>query len=195
MSGKVAHPSVNVHESLRLGKTSRESYESKLPTGFHESINTGVKTMARKESQKKTAIKSVINPNAIINRALSRLSSGEIDLPAVFATELSEVVTSLLQANGDIRVATDKSKLIQQLAGFRSHRTIPKADYIVIDVVAMLWSIYWPTEGKVRDLVGGMAKYLACQLTSSLHGVHLIFDRYREFSIKGGARAACAQDC
>ena len=92
-------------------------------------------------------------------------------------------------------MATDKSKLIQQLAGFRSHRTIPKADYIVIDVVAMLWSIYWPTERKVRDLVGGMAKYLACKLTSSLHGVHLIFDRYREFSITEGARASCAQDC
>ena len=43
--GKVAHPSVNVHESLRLGKTFRESYESKLPTGFHESIDAGVKTI------------------------------------------------------------------------------------------------------------------------------------------------------
>jgi len=66
--------------------------------------------------------------------------------------------------------------------------------YIVIDGVAMLWSIYWPTEGKVHDLVGGVAKYLACQLTSSVHGVYLIFDCYREFSIKGGARAARAQD-
>ena len=50
------------------------------------------------------------------------------------------------------------------------------------------------TEGKVRNLVDGMVKYLACQLTLSVHGVHLILGRYREFSIKGGARAACAQD-
>jgi len=157
---------VNVHEFIWLGKTCKESYERRLPTGFHESINAGVKNMAYKESQNKTATKSVVNPNAIINRALPLLSSGDIDLPAVFATELSEVVTFLFQANGDIRLATDKSKLMQQLASFRSHRTIPKADYIVIDGVAMLWSIYWPTEGKVRDLVGGVAKYLACQLTS-----------------------------
>jgi len=177
VSGKVAHPSVSVHEFLRLGKTSRESYESKLLTRFQESINAGVKTKAHKESQNKTATKSVVNHNAIINRALPLLSSGDIDLPAVVATELSKVVTSLFQANGNIRLATEKSKLMQQLASFRSHRTIPKADYIVIDGVATLWSIYWPPEGKVRDLVGGVAKYLACQLTSSVHGVHLIFDR------------------
>jgi len=79
VSSKVTHPSVNVHEFLRLRKTSRESYESKLPTGFHESINAWVKTMAYKDSQNKTAMKSVVNPNAIINRALPLLSSGDID--------------------------------------------------------------------------------------------------------------------
>jgi len=66
----------------------------------------GVKTMAYKESQNKTATKSVVNTNVIINRPLPLLSSGDIDLPAVFATELSEVVTSLFQANGDIRLAS-----------------------------------------------------------------------------------------
>ena len=43
------------------------------------------------------------------------------------------------------------------------------------------------------DLVSGVASYLARELTSSVQGVHLIFDRYREFSIKGGARPARAQ--
>ena len=53
--------------------------------------------------------------------------------------------------------------------------------------------MYWPADGKVCDLVSGVASYLARELTSSVQGVHLIFDRYREFSIKGGARAARAQ--
>ena len=46
----------------------------------------------------------------------------------------------------------------------------------------------------MRDVVGGVAKYLACQLTSSVQGVHLIFDRHRDFSINGNARAERAQD-
>ena len=62
--------------------------------------------MARKEYQN-SATKSVINPNVIIKRALPLLSS-------VLATELSQLVTSLFQANVNIRLATDKSKLMQQ---------------------------------------------------------------------------------
>ena len=38
-----------------------------------------------------------------------------------------------------------------------------------------------------------VASYLARELTSSVQGVHLIFDRYPEFSIKGGTRAAQVQ--
>ena len=192
-TGKLAHPAVNVHHSLRLGKVSREAYEKNLPAGFHDTINAGVKTMAYTGSRPKTSSKQVTNPDAIMNRALPMLSSGDVDLTLMFSTELSEVVTSLFQANGEIRLATDKSKLMQRLASYKSYRTIPKPDTVIIDGVAMLWAMYWPADGKVCDLVSGVASYLACELTSSDQGVHLIFDRYPEFSIKGGARAARAQ--
>eukprot|EP00745_Piridium_sociabile_P031048 TRINITY_DN51469_c0_g2_i2.p1 TRINITY_DN51469_c0_g2~~TRINITY_DN51469_c0_g2_i2.p1 ORF type:complete len:652 (+),score=127.59 TRINITY_DN51469_c0_g2_i2:129-2084(+) len=193
VTGKLAHPAVNVHHSLHLARVSREAYEKNLPTGFHDTINAGVKTMAYTGSRPNASSKLVTNPNSIINRALPMLSSGDIDLPAMFATELSEVVTSLFQANGDIRTATDKSKLMQGLASFKSYRTIPNPDTVIIDGVAMLWAIYWPVDGRVRDLVSGVAIYLGRQFTPSVKGVHLIFDRYREFSIKGGTRAARAQ--
>ena len=190
VTGKIAHPAVNVHHSLHLGRASREAYEENLPAGFYDNINASVKTMAYTGSHQKKSTKTATNPNAIINRSLPVLSSGDIDLPAMFATELSEVVTSLFQANGEIRAATDKSKLMQRLASFRSHRTLPKPDIVIIDGVAMLWTMYWPTAGKVRDLVIGVARYLVRQLTSSVKGVHLIFDRYRDFSIKSQTRAA-----
>ncbi len=190
VTGKLAHPAVNVHHSLHLGRVSREAYEKNLPAGFHDTINAGVKTMAYTGSHSKISSKLVTNPNAIINRALPVLSSGDINLNDMFATELSEVVTSLFQANGELRLATAKSKLMQRLACFRSYRTIPKPDTVIIDGVAMLWSMYWPADGRVRDLVSGVASYLAHQLTSSVHSVHLIFDRYHEFSIKTGTRAA-----
>ena len=106
----------------------------------------------------------------------------------LFATELSEVATSIFQANGDIRIATDKSKLMHRLANFKSSRTIPTPDTVIIDGVAMLWAMYWPSDGKVCNLVSGVASYLARQLTLSVLRVHLILDRYREYSIKGGTR-------
>ena len=34
--GKLTHPSVNVHDSLHLGRFSREAYEKNLPTGFYD---------------------------------------------------------------------------------------------------------------------------------------------------------------
>ena len=194
VNGKLAHPSVNVHLALDLGRISREEHEKKLPAGFHDNINAGVKTMAYTGSCSKASTKSVTtNPDAIINRALPMLSSGEIDLPVMFATELSEVVTSLFQANGEIRAATDKSKPIQRLASFKLHRNLPKANIVIIDGVAMLWSMYWPHNVNVCDLVSGVASYLARQLPQSFKGVHLIFDRYCEYSIKGGARTTRAQ--
>ena len=137
VTGKLAHPAVNVHHSLRLGQVSREAYEKNLPAGFHDTINAGVKTMAYTGSRPKTSSKQVTNPNAIMNRVLPMLSSGDVDLTLMFSTELSEVVTSLFQANGEIRLATDKSKLMQRLASYKSYRTILKPDTVIIDGVAM----------------------------------------------------------
>ena len=105
--------------------------------------------------------------------------------------ELSEVVTLLFQANGEIRIATDKFKLMQRLTSLKSYRTIPNPDTVITDGVAMLCAMYWPANGRVHDLVSGVAScYLAHQLISYVQGVHLIFDHYREFSIKSGTRAA-----
>ncbi len=62
----------------------------------------------------------------------------EILISMVFATKLSEVVTSLFQANGELRSVRDYFKLMQWLACFSSHRTIHKLDTVIIDDVAML---------------------------------------------------------
>lgn len=63
---------------------------------------------------------------------------------AMFATELSEVVMSLFQANEGIRATTDKSKLLQRLASFRSHTPQTRyynnwwSGYVVDNVIGQL---------------------------------------------------------
>ena len=98
------------------------------------------------------------------------LSSGD---SVMFASKLSEVVTLLFQANGEIRIATVKSKLMQCLTSLNSNRTIPNPDTVTIDGVAMFWAMYWSADGRVCDQVSGVGSYLAHQLTLSVQGVHL----------------------
>ena len=59
--------------------------------------------------------------------------------------------------------------------------------FIVIDGCAMLHSaIHWPKGGKVDDLLAGVRHYISKKLSTA--DVYLIFDRYREFSIKSDTR-------
>ena len=54
---------------------------------------------------------------------------------------------------------------------------------VILDGCALLWTIAWPDQGKVEDVVDLfidlMLNYIA------ISDVYLIFDRYEEFSIKG----------
>jgi len=51
----------------------------------------------------------------------------------------------------------------------KSHDSVVGPDDIHYQMLEHL-----PPNGEMRDLVGGVAKYLACQLTSSFHGVESI---------------------
>ena len=64
----------------------------------------------------KAAASPVCNTNAILNRELPILSSGELDLLEIFATKLSEVLMSPFKVNREMRLATDKAKLMQLVA-------------------------------------------------------------------------------
>ena len=60
-------------------------------------------------------------------------------------------------------------------------------DAIIIDGCAMLHSaIQWPKGGTVNNLLAGVRSYIKKKLTRS--DVYLLYDRYKEFSIKSDTR-------
>ena len=59
---------------------------------------------------------------------------------------------------------------------------------ILIDGGGLLYKVHWPTGGAVSDLVDGIERYIRKMLTSS--DVYIIFDRYKDGSIKSGTRDA-----
>ena len=59
---------------------------------------------------------------------------------------------------------------------------------IVIDFSAFLWTVKWPTSGTLQGLYDEIKRRLRQMLTKS--DVHLIQDRYRDYSRKCSTRAA-----
>ena len=63
-----------------------------------------------------------------------------------------------------------------------------EAGAVFIDGCAMLHAaIYWPKDGTVQDLLNGVRNYIQKHLSND--DVYLIFDRYRDYSIKSDTRA------
>jgi hypothetical protein len=62
------------------------------------------------------------------------------------------------------------------------------ADAVFIDGCATLHAaIYWPKGGTVQDLLNGMRNYVQKFLNDV--DVYLLFDKYKQFSIKSDTRA------
>ena len=79
-----------------------------------------------------------------------------------------------------VKVNTKNKLQVEQSA-----RATGQPDAIVIDGCAILWVVHWPSKGHVQDLVTNFVKYVKGKLKGGTR-VHIIFDRYCEYSIKMG---------
>ncbi len=186
VSGKVAEPSVNVHDALHIGHACMESYKSKLPDGFYNPISSPVITMASARKQTKLGSGQTFDTNVIFSRTLGIMSSCDFDLENLFSHELSPIPTALFLDDGSMRPPSAKAKLKKCLEVEQSLRTVPNPDIVMLDGCAILWSVHWPVSGMMKDLVQVIAKYVTTRLTVS--DVYLIFDRYYTYSTKGCTR-------
>ena len=89
-------------------------------------------------------------------------------------------------------IATTKSTLKKKLQVTLSQRLVEKAEVEILDGCAILWVINWPNKGTVADFVNGFTRNVMKRVASQ--DTYLIFDRYFDFSIKSGTRAARAGD-
>ena len=112
------------------------------------------------------------------------MNSREIKVEQILSYELAPVPTSMFEEKTrDLRIAKSKSILKNKLQVEQSAHATGQPDAIVTDGCAILRVVHWPSKGSVQDLVTNFFKYVKGKLKGGTR-VHLIFDRYCEYSIK-----------
>ena len=135
---------------------------------------------------KKKKLAEVYNTEIIFSRVMYLLSAGQIDVKDLFNYELAPVPTALFKDTGEGRYPTSKSVLKNSLKAEVSLRNV-SPDAVLIDGCAMLHgALHWPKGGKVQDLLTAVRKYILKMLEQL--DTYLIFDRYKDFSIKSDTR-------
>ncbi len=115
------------------------------------------------------------------------VSQRDLDIEAVFATELTAYPPSMFEADGTMRT-TGKSTLKTNLQVETSQRHVLNPTAIVVDVSALLWTIAWPVHGTVTTFITTFKQWLSEKLDKS--DIYLCFDRYHEYSIKSSTRTS-----
>ena len=167
-------------------------FGEKLPDDFHETFNKTVLTMVATKKHVNVGGNKVYDMNVIYSRIIGQQASGrDIDIKAVLSYELAPVPTSMFDPTGEMRAATSKSSLKQQLQVEVSARTtVSETSVVVIDGSALLWVIPWPAEGTTTDFANNLKHVIAKKLKAG--DVHLVFDRYYDYSTKSVTRRARA---
>ena len=116
------------------------------------------------------------------------VSQRDVDLGEVLSGELAAYPPSMFHSDGNIRLATGKACLKKCLAVETSAKTWGEPSVIVVDVSAVLWTIHWPSQATVVTFVESFKTWVADHLSHA--EVHLVLNRYYDFSTKSSTRAA-----
>ncbi len=104
--------------------------------------------------------------------------------------ELASVPTSMFdEITRNLCIVKSKSLLKNKLQVEQLACATGQPDAIAMDGCAILWVVHWPSKGSIQDLVTNVVKHITSKLKSSTR-VHIIFDRYCEYSIKSGTRCS-----
>ena len=128
----------------------------------------------------------MFDTDIIFARVMCLLNAGQIKLDDVFSYELSPIPVSLFKENGEMRVIGNKADLKNRLKEDVSARIQDAVNAVIIDGCAMLYAVYWPTDGTVNDLIQSIKVYL--KQYEKAPNMYLIFDRYFEYSPKSSTR-------
>ena len=97
------------------------------------------------------------------------------------AHELASRPASMFDDSGAMKVA--KTKAVLKVEMERRHAEV---DASFLDGCAVLWVVPWPAGGTVQDFLNNVRRHIQSHLDSS--DVYLLFDRYKEGSIKESTR-------
>ena len=94
---------------------------------------------------------------------------------------------SMFEDNGDMIIIKGKFVLKRKLQVELSARVITNPEMANMDGCVVLWVIARPSRGTVQDFVDGFLKYILGKLKECT--VHLVFDRYIDYSTKSKTRS------
>ena len=142
---------------------------------------------------KEKKVVEVYNTEIIFSRLPYLNSTDKIKINDLFSYELAPIPTYLFKDNGEGRYSTSKVHLKNALkVEVPMRNIIPKAT--LIDVCEIMHSIlHWTKRGKVSDLLVALRSYIVKILSQS--DVYLVFDRYKDYSIKSDIRQAISKKC
>ena len=185
-------PAMNVQDAVQKGFEQMCEFGENLPDGLHETIHKTVTTMVATKKHVNVGGSKVYDMNIIYSRVIGQQSSGrDVDIKDVLSYELAPVPTSMFDSTGEMRAATSKSSLKRQLLVEVSARTsASETSVVVIDGSALLWVVPWPAEGTTTDYANNFKHAIAKRL--EVGDVHLVFDRYYDYSTKSVTRSARA---
>ena len=182
-TGEISPDKSNVHKSIETGNKQMKEFQESLPDGFYVTLPKKVITMDNKKA--KAQLVEVYNTELIYSRVMCLLKVDQISLDDLFNSELAPVLISLFTDTGEAKYPKGKSTLKKKLKVEVSTRT-HDADVIILDGCAVLYHIHWPKNACVKDLVDPFIEYVKKHL--QVASVYLIFDRCRDYSIKGHTR-------
>ena len=177
---------VNVENAVSIGSHQLSSFINGLPESFAKTIEKKVMVLKKNKKSVRIGDVQVYDTEAIYARIMCLIALKQIDLETALNYELSPIPTSMFQEDGTMRFPTAKSDFKNNLEVEVSCRYHPAPDSVVIDGSAIFWTIEWPKQGTVTDLMDTMYEFIESQLM--FHDVYFVFDRYYEYSVKGSTR-------
>lgn len=193
-TGSIAPPSVNVHKALSIGSDQVASFEKVLPSGYWNTIERRVQTMATMRKGVKIGNEVVYDTELIFSRVVGlQATTRDVDFKDVLSYELAPIPTALFDDSGEMRICKSKADLKHKTSVAISVRNTNNINCTILDGCAILWIIPWPAstqtnQASVSQYVTSFKKYILQKLETG--HVYLVFDRYIEFSTKCSTRKA-----
>ena len=122
VSGRISPDSVNVKNSVTIGKEQMKKYEATWPGGFNDALPNKVITMFVTKKEIKIGSSSTFDTELIYSRVMGLVNAREINLE-VFQYELVPDPTSMFDDNRDKRLSGERSVLKAKLEVEQSTRT------------------------------------------------------------------------
>ena len=172
---------VNVAESVDIGQRMAAQFWASLPTGFHATVSSFIKTMEHIKKGVKMGDKKIFNLETIFFKLVTVGQQRHMKLGPIFQYELCPIPSSLIDEYGCLKKGS-KAPLAHKLC-VQTRRPLPP-DVTIVDASRLLYQIVWPSKGDALVIV----EFIKMRLSSFPAKKVLVFDKYHKVSAKDHER-------